>query len=205
MKKTGLLVGVVVLSMLATEANAQLRLGSRHANAASSNRTPVYSGTDAEGMTLTAYEGRVGFPRALKMAPHNPYSPEPVYTYSKRGLQAGRMHTESQNIAAGQPWHGNYMNWRWREPTALVVPPTPRTKQVTPGESVKFEAHRFTINSVDRVRGHSRWRRGGLLTHSLPAVEHRAIWNLSCPRHPGKEKDTRAIVLMTTAHAVASE
>jgi hypothetical protein len=139
MKKMGFIVGLVMVSMLvaaATEVNAQLRsgrhshsrIGSRHAaklaQGGNSNRVPVYTGTDAEGMTLNGYEGRVNIFRTLKMASHNPYSPQPVYTYSNRGLDAGRSHTANQNEAAGQPWHGNYMNWRWREPTALVVPPT---------------------------------------------------------------------------------
>ena len=123
-----------MLVAAATEANAQSRLRARHgkrahggigvANGGSSNRVPVYQGTDAEGMTLNAYEGRVNILRTLKMASHNKYSPQPIYTYSNKGLNAGRSHTANQNASAGQPWHGNYMNWRWREPTALVVPPT---------------------------------------------------------------------------------
>ncbi len=127
MKKTGLSVGVVLFAMLVVavaETNAQSRLHTRHAVAANGSRIPVYAGTDANGMTLNVYEGRVNFLRTLKMASHNPYSPDPIYTYSNKGLNAGRTNTESQNIAAGQPWHDNYMNWRWREPTALVVPPT---------------------------------------------------------------------------------
>lgn len=128
MKKMGFIVGLVMVAMLvaaATEANAQSRLRSRHAKGSQKNRVPVYTGTDADGMTMTAYEGRVNILRSLKMASHNNnYAPQPFYTYSNKGLNAGRSHTANQNEAAGQPWHSNYMNWRWREPTALVVPPT---------------------------------------------------------------------------------
>ena len=130
----GVLVGVAILAFASAEANAQLhsgthsRHGSRHAakiaQGGDANRIPVYTGTDADGRTLNGYEGRVNIFRTLKMASHNKYSPNPVYTYSNKGLNAGRSHTWNQNQAAGQPWHGNYMNWRWREPTALVVPPT---------------------------------------------------------------------------------
>lgn len=128
MKKIGLIVGVVMVAMLviaASEANAQSRFMARHANGGLfGNRTPVYSGTDAEGMTLNGYQGRVNVMRSLKMASLNYYSPQPFYTYSNKGLDAGRTHTWNQKQAAETPWHGDHMNWRWREPTALLVPPT---------------------------------------------------------------------------------
>ena len=54
----------------------------------------------------------------------NRFTPHPVYTYSKNGVTAQRLHewnTEQQN---SYPWHGNYNYWRYERPTALVVPPT---------------------------------------------------------------------------------
>lgn len=138
MKKMGLTVGVVMVAVLitaATEADAQLKHRAGHSHAGhshaglgggnSANRVPVYYGTDADGMTLTAYPDRVNVLRSMKMTSHNlHYSPHPCYTYSNAGLSAGRTHTWNQNQSAQRPWHGEYMNWRWREPTALVVPPT---------------------------------------------------------------------------------
>ena len=129
MKKTGLIVGVVMVAMLvtvATEANAQSRLKSRHAGKSGGGfikRTPVYGGTGADGMTQNIYQGRVNVLRTMKMASHDNYSPHRLYAYSNKGLNAGRTHAANQLQAASTPWHGNYMNWRWREPTALVVPP----------------------------------------------------------------------------------
>ena len=121
MKKMGLTIGVVVIAVLvssSTEADAQLK--NRRGN-----RTPVYSGMDADGMTMSTYDKRLSLPRSLKMAAHgNPYTPEKLYTYNNTGVLAQRTHSWNQQEAAGRPWHGDYQNWRWREPTALVVPPT---------------------------------------------------------------------------------
>ncbi len=118
----GLTIGVLMIAVVvstANDANAQLH-GRR-----SANRTPVYSGMDADGMTMSTYEKRINPLRSLKMASHgNPYTPESRYTYSNAGVLAQRTHTWNQDEAAGRPWHGDYQNWRWREPTALVVPPT---------------------------------------------------------------------------------
>ena len=122
MKKMGLTLGLVMVATLVTtvtEANAQHH---RHRN--SVNRVPIYSGTDNDGMTMTNFTGRNLPPKPLLMGMHNKYSPAPVYTYSKRGILAGRTHHWNQNEASMRPWHHNYANWKWGEPTALVVPPT---------------------------------------------------------------------------------
>ena len=110
---------VATIVMSATQADAQHRFRGR-----SHDKIPVYCGTDAEGMTMVNYSGHLGPLKTLTMASHNHFSPHHIYTYSNPGLRAGRTHTWNQAEAAGRPWHGNYMNWRWREPTALVVPPT---------------------------------------------------------------------------------
>lgn len=123
MKKMGITIGLVMVATLVattTVSNAQC-YGSF---GDTSNRVPIYSGTDADGMTMTNFEGHNLPPKPLLMGMHNPYSPQPVYTYSKRGILAGRTHTWNQNEAAQRPWHAGYMNWKWGEPTALVVPPT---------------------------------------------------------------------------------
>ncbi len=120
MNKTVLFLGVVIFTSViftTTESNAQGRFKMR--------RGVIYSGTDVEGMTITNDVGRVSPLRSLKMASHNPhYSPEPYYTYSKRGINAGLTHGWNQQEQAARPWHGGYNYWRWGEPTALVVPPT---------------------------------------------------------------------------------
>ena len=85
----------------------------------------IYAGTDVEGMTITNDVGHVGALRSMKMASHNAhYSPQPFYTYNKRGIGAGLTHGWNQQEQAARPWHGGYNYWRWGEPTALVVPPT---------------------------------------------------------------------------------
>ena len=122
MNKMVLIIGLAMVAtvvMSADEASAQHR-----SRGLLQGNTPVYSGTDMDGMTLNQYPGRVRLPRTLKMASHNHFSPQRVYTYSNPGLEAGRTHTWNQEEAAGRPWHGDYKNWRWGEPTALVVPPT---------------------------------------------------------------------------------
>lgn len=127
MKKSGFVIGVVMVAMLvtaATEANAQSRHKMRLSNGRGVvTRTPVYGETGANGMTQNVYEGRVNILRNMKMAAHDNYSPHPMYAYSNRGLDAGRTHAANILQAQTTPWHGNYQNWRWRQPTALVVPP----------------------------------------------------------------------------------
>lgn len=110
MKKISFIFGVVMVAMLvsmAAEANAQSRFHSRMSKGALGNRVPVYTTPDADGMTMNGYEGRVNFARSLKMASHNSYSPAPFYTYSNRGLNAGRLHHQNQTEAAQSPWHGS--------------------------------------------------------------------------------------------------
>jgi hypothetical protein len=121
MKKMGFTIGLVMVATLVatvSDANAQGHHRLRRTG------TPIYSGTDANGMTMTDFQGRNLPPKPLLMGLHNHYSPAPVYTYSKRGILAGRTNTWNQNEAATRPWHDGYMNWKWGEPTALVVPPT---------------------------------------------------------------------------------
>ncbi|MFK7766851.1 MAG: hypothetical protein AB8B55_06485 [Mariniblastus sp.] len=121
MNKMGLTFGLVIVAtivMTSTESDAQLlsRLG---------NRGPIYSGTDAEGMTMTDYTNRISPQKTMLMAARKGrFSPAPVYTFSNPGVLAGRTHGWNQMEAASRPWHGDYSNWRFREPTALVVPPT---------------------------------------------------------------------------------
>ncbi len=127
MKKISFIIGVVMIAMLvsmAADANAQSRFHSRMSKGALGNRVPVYTTADADGMTMNGYQGRVNMARSLKMASHNSYSPAPFYTYSNRGLNACRLHHQNQTEAAQTPWHGEYMGWQWRQPTALIVPPT---------------------------------------------------------------------------------
>ena len=101
----------------ATDTQAQGLLRARRAG-------PIYYGQDAEGMVQTHDVGLVSPVRTVKMAAHDPFSPHPYYAYSNRGIDAGLTHQWNQSEAAGRPWHGDYNNWRWAEPTALVVPPT---------------------------------------------------------------------------------
>jgi hypothetical protein len=114
------LVGTVV--MTAVDAKAQSHFRSRRACAAAG--PVIYSGQDAEGMVQTNDVGFVGPLRSAKMALHDPFSPSPYYAYSNRGINSGLTHQWNQSEAAGRPWHGDFNNWRWGEPTALVVPPT---------------------------------------------------------------------------------
>ncbi len=122
MSKMGLtfaLVMVATIVMTSAESHAQKRFFGKRGS------VPVYSGTDASGMTLTNYSERIKFLRTLKMASHNPnYSPAPLYTYSNPGVQAGLTHQWNQGESLSRPWNGDFAHWRWREPTALVVPPT---------------------------------------------------------------------------------
>jgi hypothetical protein len=125
MKTKGFTIGllsVVVMFMTTTESDAQLvrSLKSR----VSSHFAPIYNGVDGDGMVMSDYTGFVLPQNTLKMAAQNHFSPEPIYTYSNPGIKAQRTHHWNQNEAMGRSWHDNYSNWRWEQPTALVVPPT---------------------------------------------------------------------------------
>lgn len=63
-------------------------------------------------------------PRVLGAAARDHFSPQPLYPYSRGGIDAQRMHEWNVNQANSYSWHGNYNYWRWQRPTALVVPPT---------------------------------------------------------------------------------
>lgn len=122
MKKSGILFGLVVITMLlcANNVDAQQRkIFSLFKTAA-----PVYSGTDAYGMSTTDYTNRISPRATLRMGLQNNFTPAPGYTYSNQGVLAQRTHGWNQSEAMSHPWNQQYMNWRWREPTALVVPPT---------------------------------------------------------------------------------
>lgn len=130
MKKSGFVFGIVTVAMLvtaATEVDAQSRHQRHQMRAANGRgaiaRTPVYGDPGVNGMTQNVYQGRVNILRNIKMASHDHYSPYPMYAYSNAGLAAGRTHAANIEQSSTTPWHGNYMNWKWRQPTALVVPP----------------------------------------------------------------------------------
>lgn len=121
MNKTGLtLCLAVVVTLVATVSQAD----AQHHRRFRQNRRAIYQGTDAEGMTMSNYDERIGPLSTVGMALHNPYTPERLYTYSNHGVLAQNTHTWNQEQAAGYPWHGNYQYWRYAQPTALVVPPT---------------------------------------------------------------------------------
>lgn len=123
MRKMGLIVGLVVFgTMLAvtTQAHAQ----HRKVRALLKGTAPIWSGADAQGMSMTNYTNRISPRATLRMGLHNPFSPQPMYSYSNPGVLAQRTHIWNGNEAMNHSWAGNYNNWRWRQPTALVVPPT---------------------------------------------------------------------------------
>ena len=119
MKKLGLMICLMAgtFVLMADEADAQ-RFRSRI------NTRPIYNGQDVEGMTTTNDVGFVIPQNSMRMAVSNPFSPNRVFTYTNRGIQAGLTHQWNQEQARSQPWHGNFQYWRYGEPTALVVPPT---------------------------------------------------------------------------------
>ncbi len=67
--------------------------------------------------------GRYGAARFRAMA-RDRYSPQPVYAYSRAGIDAARQDVWNRNQSDAYPWHGGYQYWRYGQPTALVVPPT---------------------------------------------------------------------------------
>jgi len=82
----------------------------------------------ADGMTQpTCPEGHRNYPPrvyAPVYAVRDPYSPQPLYTYGRNGIDASRTHVWNQQQSQQYSWHGPYSYWRWNQPTALVVPPT---------------------------------------------------------------------------------
>lgn len=52
------------------------------------------------------------------------FSPQPLYTYGRNGVDASRTNVWNQQQAQQYAWHGQHAYWRWNQPTALVVPPT---------------------------------------------------------------------------------
>jgi hypothetical protein len=123
MRKFGLMICLVagVATIMTSQAEAQ-RLHSRlHSRLGT---RPVYNGMSAEAMTTTNDVGCVTPLATAGMALHNPFTPNRLYTYSNRGIEAGLTHQWNQQEALGRNWHGNYQYWRYGEPTALVVPPT---------------------------------------------------------------------------------
>ncbi len=52
------------------------------------------------------------------------FTPYPLYTYGKTGIDAARIDQWNRIRAQQTSWHGGYNYWRYNAPTALVVPPT---------------------------------------------------------------------------------
>ena len=122
MKKFGTVLGVTMLAMLfCSQANAQRRALSLFKQPAA-----VYGAADVAGMTTSNYTNRISPRASLRMAvgSHNHFTPERLYTYSNAGINAQVTHGWNQSEALGRPWAGDYQSWRWRTPTAVVVPPT---------------------------------------------------------------------------------
>ena len=119
MKNFGLTICLMAGALVAmtSQADAQ-RLRSRLGGRA------IYNGMDAEGMTTTNDVGFVLPQNSVRMAAQNRFSPNRIYTYSNRGIEAGLTHQWNQQEALGRSWHDNYQSWRYGEPTALIVPPT---------------------------------------------------------------------------------
>ena len=61
---------------------------------------------------------------AAVYAAHDHFSPQPLYAYGRNGIDASRIHAWNEQQSQMYSWHGEYSNWRWNQPTALVVPPT---------------------------------------------------------------------------------
>ena len=125
MKIKGLTVcvlAIVVAIASTSEVDAQLRGKVR--SKIVSNQGSIYNGPDAAGMSTTHFQGFVRPTTTYRYAARNHFTPERVYTYSNRGLEAQRTHMWNQEEAACRSWHQDYQYWRWQEPTALVVPPT---------------------------------------------------------------------------------
>ncbi len=82
----------------------------------------------ADGMsipTCSSYPG--GYPlRGLGVvyAARDHFSPQPLYAYSRNGIDASRQHAWNQQQAQMYSWHGPNSYWRYNAPTAVVVPPT---------------------------------------------------------------------------------
>ena len=123
MKKFGIVLGVTMLAMLlCSQADAQVR----RALSLFKQPAPIYGAADIAGMTTTNYTNRISPRSAVRNAvtSRNFFTPEPIYTYSNAGVTSQRTHAWNQSEAIGRPWAGDYQTWRWRTPTALVVPPT---------------------------------------------------------------------------------
>lgn len=80
--------------------------------------------TDCIGAVGPAGKRYLGPARAGYLAVQDHFSPDRFYTYSSAGLDATRMNRWNGVQAQQYSWHGNYNYWRYRQPTALVVPPT---------------------------------------------------------------------------------
>ncbi len=127
MKKFGIIFGVVMLAMLfafETQAHAQRHAHGRKVFSLLKGAAPIYGAADASGMTTSSYTNRISPRATLRMAHKNHFTPERLYTYSNAGVNAQNTHQWNQSEAIGRPWAGDYQTWRWRTPTAVVVPPT---------------------------------------------------------------------------------
>lgn len=123
MKKFGISLGVMLLAMLfafSSQADAQ----PWQPFALFKQLAPIYNGPDINGATTTNYTNRISPRASLRLGAQNHFTPERIYTYSNAGVRAQRTHAWNQSEALGRPWAGDYQTWRWRTPTAVVVPPT---------------------------------------------------------------------------------
>jgi len=168
MKKSGLIFGLVMVTMLFCANNAEAQ--KRKIFSPFKATAPIYNGTDIYGMTTTDYTNRISPRATLRMGVQNRFSPQPIYTYSNRGVLAQRTNTWNQGEAASHPWNEQYMNWRWREPTALVVPPT----------AAYESSYAWGVGQVRSTPIHSQFGSGG--------SGGGALGGLQTPYHPSHTK-----------------
>ncbi len=107
MKKVSVLLGLAVLGSLFAVNEVQAQFSDMTATA------PVHTHSRFPHLL-----------RSLSLASQNKLTPSPIYTYSRSGITAQRVHEWNGQQQLNNPWHGNYNYWRWQRPTALVVPPT---------------------------------------------------------------------------------
>jgi len=125
MKKFGIVLGLTMLTMLfalSSQADAQ----ARRAFSLLKQVAPVYGAAGAAGTTTSSYSNRTSARGSLRMAvtSRNRFAPGRLCPYTNAGVNAQATHDWNQSESLGRPWAGDYQTWRWRTPTAVVVPPT---------------------------------------------------------------------------------
>jgi hypothetical protein len=71
--------------------------------------------------------GPHGYPprgAAVVYAARDHVHPQPLYAYSRHGIDATRVNAWNHDQMTTYPWHGGYSYHVYGQPTALVVPPT---------------------------------------------------------------------------------